>query len=210
MTNPETHQDGNLPATLRQLEDAIETLTGPKRTLHNGKMKSGPSLYMQLWDAVSGENNNGGGSGGGSKSRPPFWLDAFDLINEIDTAAEAWQPAYDGVPPTVGRLRHLQARKWRPQDTRLIEQYAAAIQAWALSITELMNPTPKWTLPNPCPACGKHVVYRKDSAGETVRQPALQLGPNGCHCHACHTVWAPDKFVFLARVLGSLPDNVLE
>ena len=210
MSAPQPAEDGNLPAARRDLDNAIHQLIEPRSTIHNNQIVTAPSLYMQLWDAVSGENNNGGGAGGGTKSRPPFWTDAFDLCNEIDQAVEAWQPAYTGVPPTIGRLKWLQDRKWRPQDVHSINQIIQAVTEWAAGITELMNPTPKWTLPNPCPACGKAVVYRKDGAGEQVRQPALQLGPNGCHCLHCRTLWAPDKFVFLARVLGNLPDNVLE
>jgi hypothetical protein len=54
-------------------------------------------------------------------------------------------------------------------------------------------------------------VYHRDSAGELVRQPALQIGVWGCECMACRAFWAPDRFVFLARVLGyELPEGVLE
>lgn len=202
-------EDGNLPAALRSLEHAIWRLIDPQTTHINGETLTGPSLYVQLWDAVAGEQSNTG-TGGGSKSRPPFWTDAYDLRQEIDTALEIWQPAYTGVPPSVGRLKLIRTRPWRPQDVRCIEQITAAVESWTLAIQELMNPTPKWSLPNPCPACGRAIVYRRDAGGELVRQPALKLGVDGCHCQHCRATWAPDKFVFLARVLGNLPANVLE
>lgn len=204
-TNPE----GRLPGALNHLHNAVKALCGPQALYLDNQLRRGPSLYVQLWDATMGEQSNAG-TGGGSKSRPPFWTDAFDLRNEIDTAVECWQPAYQGVPPTVGRLNCLLEHPWRPQDIRQISQITTAVESWVTAIGELMNPTPKWTLPNPCPACGRAIVYRRDSGGELVRQPALKIGVNGCTCQHCHATWAPERFVFLARVLGSLPDGVLE
>lgn len=215
MTSPEQNaqkvdQDGNLPAALNNLTHAVTALTEPRPQLVDGRLLKQPSWYMQLWDAVSGEQSNTGG-GGGSKSRPPFWTDAFDTLNEIDTAVAVWQPAYTGTPPTVGRLHTLQAHKWRPQDVRAITQITAALQAWVITIETLLNPQPKWTLPNPCPACGTTTIHRRDGAGEMVRQPALQIGPNGCTCQHCRYTWAPAYFTHLAAVLGfALPAGVLE
>ncbi len=209
MTCPKNVSDGNLPAALTALADAIHALCGPQSRWINNRLVNIPSRYLQLWGATTGEQSNAGG-GGGSKSRPPFWLDAFDLLHEIDETLACWQPAYTGVPPTVGRLNCLQTRGWRPQDTRQLNQITSAVLAWTASIDQLLDPPPKWTLPSPCPACNTATVYRKDSSGELVRQPALQLGPNGCYCTKCRAHWSPEQFVFLARVLGSLPENVLE
>lgn len=208
MTQPQA-PDGSLPAALAALDDALHALIASQSQLHDNHLVGTPSRYMQLMDAVTGEQSNTGG-GGGSKSRPPFWTDAFDKLREIDEAAAIWQPAFKGVPPTVGRLRTLRARNWRPQDTRPIEQITTALRAWADEIDALLNPPRRWTLPSPCPSCSTATVYRRDSGGEMIRQPALQLGPEGCHCARCNAHWTPDKFVFLARVLGSLPENVLE
>lgn len=47
--------------------------------------------------------------------------------------------------------------------------------------------------------------------GETVRQAALHIGPDGCECLRCHTVWEPARFVFLAKLLNyDKPVGVLE
>lgn len=201
-------EDGALQPALQGLDDALHSLTDPRQQLHNGQLLIGQSLYMQLWDAVSGESTNGGGAGGGAKSRLPFWCDAFDLCHEIDQTVECWQPMFTGVPPTVGRLQHLRARAWRPQDTRQLEQITSAVTAWAASIDELMNPKPKWSLPYPCPNCTTTHVYRRDSSGEMVRQYALALSPEGCECIRCHAHWAPGQFMFLGRLLNTVPDNV--
>ena len=194
-------EDGNLPAAKTQLGYAIGALIDPRATIINAKVVHSPSLYMQLWDAVKGEQSNAG-TGGGSKSRPPFWIDAFDLCNEIDIAVEALQPAFRGVPPTVGRFRGILERGWRPQDVHHMEQIVTACKQWTASILELMNPTPKWTLPSPCPRCGTKTVYRRDAGGEMVRRPALEINPDGCKCVKCHASWPPPQFEFLSELLG--------
>lgn len=205
----ETTEDGNLPAALKTLGDAIHRLTGPQSRFMDGALHWASSRYMQLQESLHGEQVNAG-TGGGSKSRPPFWTDAHDLLQEIDEAVACWQPAYTGVPPTVGRLKWIEARKWRPQDCRQIEQITGAVAEWAAQIDALLDPPKRWTLPYPCPSCEETIVYRRDSGGDRVRQQALQISEQGCTCVACKAYWPPEKFTWLGRVLGSLPDNVGE
>lgn len=201
-------EDGNLPAALRDLGDAIYTLCAPQQQ-HEDRLINAPCRYLQIQGAITGEQVNSGGGGGG-KSRPPLWLDALDLVNEIDTAVEIWQPAYTGVPPTVGRLHWFLQRKWRPQDVRQLEQATGIIKSWVEAIDQLLNPEPKWTLPSPCPACQTATVYRRDGSGEMVRQPALQIGPAGCQCQRCKHTWEPSHFQLLAAALGyPLAEGVL-
>lgn len=202
-------EDGNLPAALRALEDAVHALCGTQSSYLDNRVVYGPSRYMMLRDAVTGEQSNSGG-GGGSKSRPPFWTDAFDVLAEVDTAVECWQPAFTGVPPTVGRLTCITKRPWRPQDCRQIEQITTAVQAWVVQIEELLNPKPRWTLPYACPNCGADEVWRPDSTGVPVRQHALQLSTEGCTCAKCRANWPPGRFLFLGRLLKTVPDNVGE
>jgi predicted RNA-binding Zn-ribbon protein involved in translation (DUF1610 family) len=203
-------EDGQLRPALQALEDAIWKLTSPTEQYLNSQLYTAPSLYLQLWDAVAGEQSNSGG-GGGSKSQIPFWLDAFQLLDEIDVGVECWQPAFTGVPPTVGRLQHIQSRPWRPQDCRQIEMITKAVTEWAQAIDDLLNPKPRWTLPYPCPNCGADEVWRPDSTGVPVRSHALQLSPeHGCTCGKCKANWPPGKFLFLGRLLKTVPDNVGE
>ena len=204
MSAVEPVEDGALQPALQLLEDAIHRLCGPQSRMIDDALVYIPSRYLSLMDSVAGEQVNAG-TGGGSKSRPPMWLDAHDLLHEIDVACEIWQPAYTGTPPTVGRLHWIAQRRWRPQDTRQIEQIARAVAEWAQSIDELLDPPRRWTLPSPCPACNTAVVYKKDSAGEPVRSPALQVDTTGCRCAKCRAVWPPEKFAWLANVLGYEP-----
>ena len=213
-------QDGNLPAARRQLSNAISALLDPKpntRTLDDGTTRIDwiEPLYDQLTDAIPG------GQGNASRvpqSSPPMCIDAAELKKEIDTAAAAWEPRPNidasklNLPPiTILRFQSLEKRGWRPQDTRAVEQIATNIESWCEAIKALLNPIPRWHLPNPCPACDVAVVYHKNSSDETVRQPALQIGPTGCVCQNCHHEWAPAYFQHLATVLGyELPNGVLE
>lgn len=213
-------EDGNLPAAKHRLENAISALIDPKpetRTTDDGKTRIEwlDSLYRELQEACPGDQGHGHGT---ARSVIPFWVDAVDLLHEIDTAVTAWEPPYPIQPgdlthpayPTVLRLQTIEHRAWRPKDVHGMDQISGIIESWCASIKALLTPIPNWTLPAPCPACGTKVVYRKDSAGELVRHPALTIGTLGCECLKCHAAWGPERFVFLARVLGSLPENVLE
>lgn len=214
-------EDGNLPAARHQLDIAISNLIDPKpQTTPDGHIHWLDSLYQQLIEEIPGQQGTGHGV---PRSIPPLCLDAAALLTEIDTAITCWEPnwpiplpsinpwAYEDDHPTVLRIRQLSTRKWRPQDTHSIQQIANNIQSWCSGIKAILTPTRRWALPNPCPACNTATVHRKDSAGETVRQPALQIGPNGCECQCCHHKWAPEYFQHLANVLGyKLPEGVLE
>ena len=218
--NQPAHEDGNLPQARRNLGNAISALIDPKpnsRKLDNGTTRIDwiDSLYDQLIDAIPGGQGNATRV---PQSSPPMCIDAAELKHEIDKATATWEPrpeidaSQQNPPPiTIIRLQALDARTWRPQDTRTIEQITNNIENWCDTITALLNPTPRWHLPNPCPACNTAVVYRKNSAAETVRQPALQIGPTGCVCQNCHHEWAPAYFQHLARVMGyELPQGILE
>lgn len=207
-------EDGNLPDALQHLGESVSKLIDPKPEMVEDKVHWTDSLYEQLCGEVPGSQGNRSRV---PQSSPPLCLDAAELKSEIDTAIGIWEPrptidvSTDPPPMTVIRLQAIEKRKWRPQDVRGIEQITAAVESWCESIKNLLNPAPKWHLPNPCPACDKAVVYRKNSAGEVVRQPALQIGAAGCVCQSCHHTWAPEYFQHLASVLGyKLPDGVLE
>lgn len=203
-------EDGNLPAALRLLADAIHRLCGPQSRFLEGKLLYSDSRYLQLQDSIHGEQVNAGG-GGGSKSQPPCWLDGVQLLDEIDTSVAIWQPAFTGVPPTVGRLRWIEQRSWRPQDCKQIEQITGAVAEWAAEIDALLDPPQRWTLPDPCPSCGAKTAYRRDSGGERVRGPALQIDPQSCRCNACGASWGQDRFQWLGRLLGrEKPAGVIE
>lgn len=220
MTQPAPANEGSLPAARRQLSNAISALTDPKPhtiTRDNGRHEIGwtEPLYTQLRAAIPGRKTEARGV---PQSTPPLCLDAVELLHEIDATAARWEPRpeIDGSsddPPhiTIIRLRALDQRRWRPQDTSHVQHIASTINAWCEAIKTILDPPPRRHLPNPCPACGTAIVYRRNTAGETVRQPALQIGEHGCECAHCHTKWEPSYYQHLAKVLGyRLPEGVLE
>lgn len=191
--------DGNLPAAIARLEDAIDALIEPQLSFIEGKLRQAACLYMQLWDASPAEQISGRRE---LSARAVTWIDALRLRMEIDTRIEITQPAYRGVPPTVGRLREIRKRKWKPQLTSYVEKLAQACEEWATEIADLLNPDPQWTIAAACPACGKRTVHRIDSAGEKVRQPALQVTADGCVCVSCRYAWGVERFQILAAALS--------
>ena len=207
--------DGDLPSTLDAFSDAIRALCAPQTTVLGGRTMVTVSRWWQLQGAKAGEQVNGGG-GGGDKSQPPCWLDAIDLAVRVERGIESWgrrrnlwHPGSDCGTP--GRLYVLEETLWRPQDCHALAALTKKLVEWTVAIDELLDPPRRWTLPAACPAtgCGKAFVYRRDSGGDMVRQPALQIGPEGCVCGACHAKWPPDQFVWLAGLIGAVPDSVL-
>jgi hypothetical protein len=106
----------------------------------------------------------------------------------------------------------LAARPWRPQDTRSVEQIPGNVESWAVQIGALLDPQHVKHFSAACPACGATTVYRRDSAGERVRMPALQIvAETGCTCQACRHTWLPHHYLLLCTVLGfGPPAGILE
>lgn len=193
------------PAALRAFHDAIHALAGRQTLPTEGGYGVADSLFEQLVDALDPDTTPG--SGGHAKSTPPCRVDVIDLHSQIAGQIRTWVP---GRASTRTKLHDLADRPWSPPDTAWLQAAADTITAWCHQIRDIIDPPRRWTLPAPCPACGTATVHRQDGAGDTVRQPALQLGPHGCQCQACRHVWSPDLFAHLARTLGTLPANVLE
>jgi hypothetical protein len=191
-----THPDGALPPALDQLHHAVNQLIHPQADGHG---HTAPSLYTQLCAAAASPRH---GQGHQPRSIPPLYLDAVDLRNEIDQRLALEQP---GCTSTPHRLERIAARPWRPMDVHWLETFTNALNSWADDIETLLDPPPKPSMAAPCPNCDTATVHRKDSAGENVRQPALQFGPLGCTCMACRTTWPPERYELLAAVLKGTP-----
>jgi len=209
-----TTPDGDLGQTRHELDDAIHLLCGPQTEILGDRTLITDSRWVQLMGAKGGEDSQPGG-GGGSKSKSPCWDDAIDLSIEIERAVLEWersvrrQRGYSEVPDRLHRVSRF--NHWRPQDCGSLAVLTALIHEWVAKIDALLDPPRRWTLPAPCPAidCGATTVYRRDSGGDLIRAPALQINPDGCICMACHATWSPEQFVFLAGLIGDLPASVL-
>lgn len=220
MTAPAPATDGNLPATLCTLQDAVAALIDPQAHTVRGALQLTDSRHTQLVTAIAGFTRER--SGGASSL--PIWPEAFDLLHEIERTVNAWRPPPtnyewwfgtphpgDTRPRTVRQLAALPLAKWRPQDCDLLEEHSTNITKWVKRIdTLLADEHHSKHLTAPCPACDTRTVYR-NNGGERVRQAALQIDAQGCHCLECHARWSPEYFVHLARVIGCpTPAGVLE
>jgi hypothetical protein len=206
-----TVTEETLPDALNRLYKAVGRLVDEEREFVDGRLFSSPSLYEALADAVSGTKGGDQSRNSALGPRPPCWMDALDQRTQIDDTVQAWAPRERGS--TVQRLRALAARKWAPHEVKQVEQIAAAVESWAVAITTLLDPEPiKHFRSVPCPSCNATTVKRRNSSGELVNQPALQIvAEKGCTCQACKATWAQDQYLFLCKVLGfGLPDGVLE
>jgi hypothetical protein len=152
-------------------------MTEPKVERVDGRVVIGPGLYEQVQTMVAGMQ--GTGNGHAARSMPPIWIEAVDIVNDIDTALMAWQVGLPELPRprprfvsgAAQRIRELGKRSWRPQDTKTLEKITAALVGWA-------KPPRKLHIAAACPACGATTVKRTDSGGERVNLPALQMTPS--------------------------------
>ena len=199
-----TQRDGNIQAARSRLGRAVQRLTGPRMGIHYNATVYGPSLYSQLASDLAGTQ---GDTRTPAKSLPPLWIDACQLLDEIDTQTVKWAPIPGDTP---SRLARLSFNTWRPQDTRMVDVIATRVDGWAEQIMHLLDPESVKHISAPCPHCEKQTVYRRDSAGDMVRQPALKLVlSQGCTCQACDAFWPPERFMFLCKLLGfDLPAGV--
>lgn len=202
-------RDGYLPGALTKLGHAISGLIDqkPHWIADQRVTRWVPSWYRQLLDAVNATQRMGHSI---PRSRPSCNLEALDLQIEIDAGVRDWQPEGTG---TEQRLVQLLERGFRPQDTAAVEGMAADLDHWVQRIQALLSDERVKTFKDAaaCPACQTQYVYRRDFAGEMVRQPALQITTAGCQCQRCRTVWAPQHFRLLALALGyDPPAGVLE
>lgn len=215
---PVTEVDGNIQAARERLNAAVSGLIDPQpRTVYLDGNRTETawldSAYVQLRASTGGQNVSD--KGDSRPGRLPIWVEAVDLLVEIDTEVAVWHPARPapGVKPTtVLRLEAIDTATYRPQDTAQVSRWAAAVRGWTHRIRTLLDPESIKHISAPCPQCGTATVWRRDGTGEVVRQPALQLVTDqGCTCMACRTHWEPARYLFLCRLLGfDLPEGVLE
>ena len=199
--------DGNIVAARTRLGHAVRRLTQPRAGVYHDRTLYAPSLYSCLLDDVAGTQ---GDTRTPAKSLPPIWIDASQLRFDIDSQSVKWLPVPGTTPE---RLQLLSAKTFRPQDFDLVNKIAGKVDTWCESIINLIiDPKARKYISAPCPACGQERVYRRDSGGDTVREPALKWTANvGFECAACKAHWAPEQTLFFSKLLGfELPEGVLE
>ena len=184
------HRDAMAGLQIRYQEAVVSVTTS---------IVHGRSLLAQLRTFTSAKTGQGKGKPG---SMVPVQVDALDLLERIDRQAAVWcmEPG-----TTADRLHSLADRQYRPEDAPDILECASTIEGWVVEARQIIDPPRRMSVAAPCPECGKSVVYRPDSGGDVVRQPALQIGADGCQCQHCRTMWHPESYRLLAKVL-QIPD----
>lgn len=205
-----TERRPNLPAAVRRLREAISRLLDPAGYYRSNTYIEVPGLYVQLTANLAGLQQSKGRSHFGSA--PTLWVDAVEQKQNIDFMVTIWPTGAPADANTIARLRALAAKTWTVEDVKVVRRLAGIVAAWADDITILLEPEHIKHLAADCPACGAATVQKRDSAGEYVRSPALQIiTEQGCTCQNCETYWAPNQYIELCKELGiPLPDGVLE
>lgn len=209
---PARYRRAELAAAINNLRTAVARLTEPTDSYLNNTYTKIPGLYHQLNDALNSHVTNSGR--GVAKSFPPVWDEANEQKNNIDLMVGVWPTGTAGN--TTTGLRALAAKHWTVHQTRQVRRLAGIINAWADDIEKLLDQRHEHVkyLDVACPACGATTVQRRDSAGELVRSPALQLiAEKGCTCQneECGHYWAPENYLDLIDQLGfDRPAGVLQ
>lgn len=156
--------DGALGPARRPLEDAVHALASPRPQWVSGAAHWEPALYDRLRTALhygpSVERKARGRS-----TLAPCRTDLLTVLLDVDATVRTWTA--DVVKGgTVGRLA---GRGWRPQDVATIERHCDDLQRWTIAATDLLVPSVRVFLPQPCPHCSARHAYRHTSSGEHLR-----------------------------------------
>lgn len=189
---------------------SVTAQTGPDGALKPArtKLNTAVSNLIERWNQLLDMQPEQTPTRTTPKSKPPMRLDELSITEEIRTNINQIQP---GPGDVIAKLYQIRAQTWRPQDVNHIETITHRFERWVERIDNLLNPH-HWHIATPCPACNASFVHRNDTTtDQPARQPALQIGKHGCECMNCHTLWGPNLYQHLARVLGCpLPEGVLE
>lgn len=180
-----------------------------------------PSVYDEVRSDLAGRQ--GTSTGGVARSLPPVWVDGLDWVAEVDRRVAWWTGQFgldgeqgrvdvvaygimfDTAGTTTARLRNFAEYQWPNDQVWLMYGgvIARELEGWKVTADQLVEGVKQRKLEviAPCPQCGERYVHRRDSAGEVVRQAALQMTLDGCKCLSCNDLWAQDNLLTLSRVI---------
>lgn len=199
----------NLPAEIFVMQTAIDDLIEERTERIGGEWRHCPSLLEEISTSIAG-NQGYGGHHGAFRSLPLIWVDAADVITDIDKQTTTWaiEWALSATGP-YGTLSQLADYGWAPELVGRIRSVTGKVEGWVRRISALLDPRKAVEISSPCPSCNASSTYHVDSGGERVRQPALAIIYDeadehaiGCECRSCNAFWPPGQFELLARVLS--------
>ena len=189
--------DGPLALARRRLDDAVHALADPVPVWAGGVCRWSDSVYVRLRVALRGAPVSR--TAVYHRSKPPCRFDVLALLvsnRHRGVLVGTGRQGHGGAASPVGwpRLaapglladRHVQRRD------RAVDTVGGRAD----------HPELRVFLREPCPRCGERWAVRRDSAGELVRVRVLKVSETGCKCQACGASWGPDRFEWLARLLG--------
>lgn len=198
----------NLPAEIFVMQTAIDDLIEERTERIGGEWRHCPSLLEEISTSIAG-NQGYGGHHGAFRSLPLIWVDAADVITDIDKQTTTWAVEWElSAKGPYGTLTQLADYGWAPEQVGRIRSVTGTVEAWVRRIGALLEPRKAQTISAPCPSCNASSTHKIDGGGERVRQPALAICYDaddanviGCECRSCGAWWDPGQFELLARVL---------
>lgn len=212
MTEP-AQPSPRLTAELRKiqldLEHAVDTLTLPvrqriERDTGEQQWAEVPALVEQLEQAI--ESSSGAASKFSPRSKPPLYLDAVVMRQDIDEHLRLFKDR----TTRAGRMRAWSAAAGdlKATDPDGLIYCAEKAAHWVSGIRGLLDPKPRFRMRGQaCPECGTvRVLDNHDTDNdEQTWRPALEIdtdrGVCRCVAHGCRAEWAPEFWPHLAAVL---------
>lgn len=189
----------DLADVVQRLQVVADALVGREVAYLDGTTLTYLSLYEELCELSSGGGGNGESYAATfERGQAPMWITGWALVYEIDTAVALWTDAGN----TVDGIRQLTERHWTTDQLRQLTELTDNIVKWVGAAERLINPRTV-QVRRPCPVCAARYTYTKDTHGDHVRTPALQLDAEGVRCLSCRASWGLDQAEFLQRLMES-------
>jgi len=158
------------------------------------------SLLDQL-EAAKGANSGRGGAFA-ARSKPPLWIDAVSLLDEIDLEVRPYRR-----DTRVLRVRAWSAAMHTITETDVLESVARQAEDWVRRARALLDPNPPAELDGDCPRCGRSWLENVRDAGageELVLTRALRATetPTVAWCEHCAARWEGEALWVLADHLN--------
>lgn len=187
--------------TLRRIVDLGRRI-GERTRQRLAREAAVPSLVDQLIEAIPGGGDSDHGRPSAGSTRAAVALDVVELVHAMQEATRC--RTLRGLSEAL-RAWAQQARHWRTGNPEYLLQAASAAEAWVSTGRTLLNPPKRWSFMAACPQCETSVTHVRDSSGEVVRRPALELDPATgtarCLAPGCGARWDSRRLLLLAQVL---------
>lgn len=208
LTHPAVEVD-RARQTLRESVDELTTIGHHKLFLEDGTIRH--ATTPPLLDQVAAEiaQQSAASAGFNPRSRPPLWLDATQLLAEVDREIHG----HHG-PTRAERVRTWCNHVASHANPGTIIDAADSARGWVTGCRNLLDPKPKLRLRGQgCPSCAAVKVWDRtdDGADEHHARPALEIDVTRglCVCLSCEATWAPEVWEHLTTVLAQQRQETL-